>query len=370
MNVNSGLPPIVLSTGRAIGPGEPCFVAAEIGANHQGDTYTAIRLLKVAHEAGVDAVKLCKRHVPSELTREAYNQPYCGPQSFGQTYGKHREALELSPAEYRHIKDRMRYNQWPEVMFATACDVQSVDDLEESIQPPLFKVASRDLDNLPLLRCMAALGKPVVLSTGMARDDAEIQVAIEILRNAGCPVLLMVCTSEYPTPNAHVRLYRLAEYRQKFGVLVGLSDHTAGITACIAAVALGACAVEKHITLSRSMKGTDHAASLEPDGIRRMVAKLREVEEMLGGNGEFVDVTEARNKLGRSLVSVRAIKAGEIVTWDCLTLKSPGTGIPYCEASKLVGKIARRDIPADVTLDESDVMNRVLSGLEIDNVFA
>jgi sialic acid synthase SpsE len=247
----------------------------------------------------------------------------------------------------------MRYNEWPEVFFATACDQKSVDVLEGAIQPPLYKVASRDLDNLPLLKYIARLGKPVILSTGMARGDAEIWSALEIIRDAGCGVVLLVCTSEYPTPNNHVRLWRLKEYREKFNVLVGLSDHTAGITAGIVGAALGACVVEKHLTLSRAMKGTDHAASLEPDGMRRMVQKIREVEEMIGrADGGFVDVTAAREKLGRSLVSARFVPKGKEIEWDDLTLKSPGNGIRYADAGLIVGRMAAVDIPADVTINE------------------
>lgn len=358
MNVNSGLPPITLSTGRVIGPDAPCFVVAEIGQNHNGDTYTATRLLKAAHDAEVDAVKFCKRDIPSDLTAAARAQPYNGPQSYGATYGEHREHLELSPAEYTHLKDRMRYNGWPEIYFATACDQISVDVLEDTIRPPLYKVASRDLDNLPLLRYIARLGKPVILSSGMARDDSEIQAALEIVRDAGCPVVLLVCTSEYPTPPLHVGLSRLASYRDKFDVLVGLSDHTSGIVAAQAAATLGACVIEKHVTLSRAMKGTDHAASLEPDGIARLVRNIRLVEEMRGLSvslAEWEPIEATRRKLGRSLVSARFIPAGQTIGWDDVTLKSPGTGIPYAEASKVVGKVATKDIGVDVTLSESDV---------------
>ncbi|MFA5234958.1 MAG: N-acetylneuraminate synthase family protein [Sulfurimonas sp.] len=347
---NSKIPPIVLPSGRIIGGDSPCFVVAEIGQNHNGSTYTAQRLITAAHAAGVDAVKFCKRDIASDLTKEAYNAPYIGPQSFGETYGKHRDALELSLDQYRLIKDAMRYNEQPEIMFATACDQKSVDDMEEAIAPPLYKIASRDLDNLPLLRYVARLGKPVILSTGMARDDAEIYAALDILRDANCGVVLLVCTSEYPTPNSHVRLWRLDEYRRKFNVLVGLSDHTPGITAGIVAVALGACVVEKHLTLSRAMKGTDHAASLEPEGMARMVAKIREVEEMMSSGNGFVDVTEARAKLGRSLVLVRSIRAGETIGWGDVVLKSPGSGIAHADAAAVVGKVAAVDIPTDVLL--------------------
>jgi sialic acid synthase SpsE len=350
---------IDLQNGVSIGDGCPCFIVAEIGQNHNGDCYTAIRLMKACADAGVDAVKLCKRHIPSELTREAYNAPYDNPNSFGQTYGEHREALELSVSEYKHLRDRVRYNHWPFVLFSTVCDMQSVDDVSDSLNPQLYKIASRDLDNLPLLRYVARRGRPVILSTGMARSDDEIQAALDVVRDAGCPVVLLVCTSEYPTEPTHVGLNRIATYRDKFGCLVGMSDHTPGIVAAQAAATLGACVIEKHVTLSRAMRGTDHAASLEPEGLTRLVRNVRLVEQMREWFPTPTDresIEAVRRKLGRSLVSAREIKAGSTIDWVDVTLKSPGTGISWASGSAIVGKVARRTIPADVTIDASDVL--------------
>ena len=344
---------ITLANGRKIGRGHPCLVVAEVGQNHNGDVYTATRLFKAAADAGVDAVKLCKRDIRSELTQAAYDRPYTGPQSFGATYGQHREALELSPAEYRHLADRVRYNQWPFALFATACDCKSVDDVEDSLHPMLYKIASRDLDNLPLIDYVARLGKPVILSAGMARHG-EIRAALDAVQRYHNDVILMVCTSEYPTPNEHVGLRRLWLWRRLYGVPVGLSDHTAGITAGIAGAALGAVVVEKHITLSRAMCGTDHAASLEPDGLRRMVDKIREVEAMMQPVPQL-DLP-ARDKLGRSLVTVRPMRAGEVLGENDVTLKSPGDGVHWPERSAVLGKPLRRDLRADVTIQKSDVM--------------
>ncbi|MHC4181609.1 MAG: N-acetylneuraminate synthase family protein, partial [Planctomycetota bacterium] len=171
---------IELPNGRKIGPGEPCFIVAELGQNHQGDVYTAVRMLKMAHEAGVDAVKLCKRDIDSDLTRAAQMEPYTGPQSFGPTYGEHRRALELSADDYKHLKERMRYNEWPEILFSTVCDQKSADEVEAAIDPPLYKIASRDLDNLPLLDHVASFCKPMILSTGMA-DAGEVMDALMVV---------------------------------------------------------------------------------------------------------------------------------------------------------------------------------------------
>lgn len=338
--------------GRKIGPQEPCFIVAEIGQNHQGDVYQAVRLLKAAHDAGCDAVKLCKRDIPSDLTRAARDAPYSGPQSFGATYGQHREALELSAAEYRHLKDRMRYNEWPEVLFASACDRKSVDVLEEAINPPLYKVASRDLDNLPLLDYLARLNKPLFVSAGMARQG-DIFAALNTIYRHHNKVVLLVCTSEYPTPAEHVGLNRIREYREQHGCLVGWSDHTTGIVAAQAAATLGAVVVEKHLTLSRAMRGTDHAASLEPDGMARLVRNIRLIEEMR--HSPLLDF-DTRHKLGRSIVSARDIQPGEVIEESALCLKSPGSGLPWYDRGKLIGKSARRFIPADSTLQLSDVL--------------
>jgi len=173
----------------------------------------------------------------------------------------------------------------------------------------------------------------------------------------------MVCTSEYPTPNDHVGAWRIPEWRKKYGVLVGLSDHTPGITAGICGAALGACMVEKHLTLSRAMKGTDHAASLEPDGMRKLVEKIRAVEEMMIRNhpAMFYHVAAlARQKLGRSLVTRRAIAAGEVIEAADVCLKSPGIGIRWADRALVLGKPAARDLAADVLIQSSDVMEPTL----------
>jgi sialic acid synthase SpsE len=352
--------PITLPNGRKIGEGEPCFVVAEIGQNHQGDAYTALRLMKAAHEAGVDAIKLCKRHVPSDLTRAARDAPYPGPQSFGATYGEHREALELSLREYAHFRERLEYNEWPEILFATVCDQHSVDDVKAALDPPLYKIASRDLDNLPLLDYVARLGKPMVLSTGMA-EEYEIRIAIEVIRAHHDQIVVLHCTSEYPTPNQHVGLQWMAELRDRYEVLVGLSDHTPGIVAAQAAATLGAVMVEKHITLARAMKGSDHAASLEPEGIRRLVRNIRAVDAMRvtpsTSRQALADAKQtSRAKLGRSLVSRRTIEPGETITEEMLCLKSPGDGIRWGQRAQVIDRRSAVWLQEDTTIQMSDLL--------------
>lgn len=351
---------ITLPNGRKIGPGQPCFIVAEIGQNHQGDVYTALRLIKAAVDAGADAVKFCKRHLPSELTAEAAAAPYTGPNSFGATYGEHRAALELSPHEYTHLKDRIRYNEWPILMFATVCDKQSVDELEAAIDPPMYKIASRDFDNWPLVEYVAKTGKPVFASLGMIqRTDAEER---RDLAHSGRQCIPMICTSKYPILDSDVGLVGLHRLREYRGRPVGFSNHTPGIVAPQTAAALGACVVECHLTLSRSMRGSDHAASLETDGFKRLVRNIRAGEAMDAAWGQdawerFRQATQAaRDKLGRSLVSTVDIPRGAVIYEYMVTLKSPGHGVHWPDREQVIGHCAERDIPADVTIMMEDVV--------------
>jgi len=348
---------IELPSGRKIGPGEPCFVVAEIGQNHNGHVYSnAVELLKHAHEAGVDAVKLCKRHIPSDLARVAYERPYENDHSYGGTYGEHREALELPIDDYVHLLSRMDYNHWHEVLFATACDIVSANELEENLDPPMYKIASRDLDNIPLINHVASFGKPVILSTGM---NLDLEAAIRAVRRHHDQLIVLYCVSEYPTPYEHIDLGWMNNIRESFDCLVGFSDHTDGIVASQAAAMMGAVVIEKHITLHRSSRGTDHAGSLEPHGLAKLVRNIRDGEKMrrpLSGR-EAQDacsaLTAAHAKLGRSLVATKDVAKGQVVTEDMVTLKSPGTGVSYHDRSQIIGQ------PSPVAVAADELFERV-----------
>lgn len=341
---------------RHIGPGHPCFIIAEIGQNHQGDVYTASRMTQLAEKAGVDGIKFCKRDIASELSREAFDRPYENEHSFGKTYGEHRLALELSVDEYKHLADRHRYNNNRSILFSTACDRKSVDDLE-SVGFPLYKVASRDLDNIPLLERIAETRKPVILSSGMA-DLKEIAEAVNAILRWHDQIVLMHCTSEYPTPLEHVNLRCIETLRNEFRLPVGLSDHTPGIRTSVAAVAMGACAIEKHFTLSRSMKGRDHAASLEPKGLALLVEWIRDIETAMGdGVKQPAEGTqESRQRLGRSLVASRTIRAGVCIQPDMIELRCPGDGIKWAERDKVLGHPVVRDVAAGEMLTREMVV--------------
>ncbi len=339
-----------IQIGRSIvGDGKPTYIIAEIGQNHQGDVYQATRLCAVANECGVNAVKFCKRDLSCEMTAAMGDAPYVNGNSFGETYRAHREALELNEREYRHLKERIRYNEWSLDMFASVCDLPSVD-LMERVGVPAFKIASRDIDNIPLIRRVASTHLPVILSTGMS-DISEIEQAVAVIQKHHTDIVIMQCTSQYPTENQDVNLRAIDELRRAFGLPVGLSDHTPGIKAAVNAINHGACMIEKHFTFSRSAKGTDHAASLEPKGLRQLVEGIRITEEQQGDGIKAMRRDATTRKLRRSLVSVRRIEAGQTVTEDCVCLKSPGTGVAYRDRKVIVGKVAVVDIPENVTID-------------------
>jgi sialic acid synthase len=346
------LPDIPITPGRSIGDGQPCFIIAEVGQNHNGEMSMARELIDNIAFHKADAVKLCKRHIPSEMTRAMYEQPYVGPQSFGDTYGQHRERLELSTGQYRELK---AYAEDKGVIFfATACDQQSVDDLE-TIGVPLYKVASRDLTNLPLIDYMARTRKPMIVSCGMDEMD-DIADALDAIRRHHDKIVLMQCTSSYPTPYEDVNIRAMHTLRRTFNVHIGMSDHTIGVMVPVVAAALGAVAVEKHVTLARHLKGTDHACSLEPNGLRLVVRDTRNMELALGDGVKHVPQTVdvAKAKLRRSLVSRVPIEAGSVLTEEMLCLKSPGTGLKWKERDQVVGRRARRTINADVLIARED----------------
>ncbi|HOD83287.1 MAG: N,N'-diacetyllegionaminic acid synthase [Planctomycetes bacterium ADurb.Bin126] len=341
--------------GHEVGDGCPCFIIAEIGQNHNGQIGMAKRLIEMARRCGVDAVKFQKRDIRWELTEDAYNRPYDHPNSFAPTYGQHREFLELSEAQHKELREYALACGL--VCFCTACDEPSVE-LMQRVGNPIYKVASRDITNIPLLRAIAQTGKPVILSTGMAGLD-EIREALDALAEASADkpqVMLMQCVSQYPAEEERLNLRAMETMRKEFGLLVGLSDHTPGVIGAVAGAVLGAPVIEKHITLSRAMQGTDHAAALEEEDLRKLVQHVRACGRAMGDGRKVFDpaVESARQKLSRSLTSRLVIPAGTTLTEAMLVLKSPGTGLSWRERSKIVGKRATRDIAADRTLNETD----------------
>jgi len=261
------------------------YIVAEIGNNHQGSLEEAKTMFRVAKECGADAVKLQKRDNLTLYTEALYNKVYDNPNSFGTTYGEHREFLEFGKEEYLELK---RYAEELQIdMFATAFDIPSADFLEE-VGVPAYKIASGDLTSTPLLEHVARKGKPIILSTGGGQMD-DIQRAYDTIMPINRQLFILQCTAAYPAKTEDLNLNVISRLRERFpDVVVGLSDHENGIAMAIAAYMLGARVVEKHFTLNHTAKGTDHAFSLEPTGFRKLVRDLRRLPLALGSGHKDV----------------------------------------------------------------------------------
>ncbi len=257
---------------------ERTFIIAEIGQNHQGDMEIAKELIRQAKLCGVDAVKSQKRDIDSMLTKEEYDRPYTSPNAFAPTYGKHREALELSKAQYVELRDFA--NDLGIGFFSSPWDVPSAQ-LLDSIDMPYFKVPSACLTHLQLLEELASFGKPIILSSGMS-TLSQIDEALDVLK-ACDDVTLCQCTSSYPSEFKSINLRVINTFTERYpDITIGFSGHHRGIAIDVAAVTLGARVIERHFTLDRTMKGSDHAASLEPPGLATMVRNIRATELALG----------------------------------------------------------------------------------------
>jgi N-acetylneuraminate synthase/sialic acid synthase len=323
-----------------------CYVIAEIGQNHQGDVEKAKQLFHAAKQCGADAVKLQKRDNRSLYTRAMYESPYENENSFGSTYGEHREALEFGREEYAELK---RYTQEIGItLFATGWDYPSVDLLAE-LEMPAFKVASGDLTNTPLLKYIAKLGKPMIVSTGGGSIE-DVQRAYDAIMPINSQLCLLQCVALYPIEPQDMNLRVIETLRSRFpDVTVGLSDHQDGIAMSVLAYALGARVVEKHFTLHRSWKGTDHAFSLEPIGLQKLVRDLHRARLALGSSEKVRLPAEdkALFKMSKKLVAARDLPAGQVLRPEDIAIKSPGDGLPPYEFDNVLGKATLRSLQAD-----------------------
>jgi N-acetylneuraminate synthase/sialic acid synthase len=321
-------------------------VIAEIGHNHQGSVDKARELFREAKLAGAHAVKLQKRHNRGLYTRAAFNKPYDNENSFGATYGEHREFLEFGMKEYRALQ---RYAAELGVdFFATAFDIASADFLGE-LDMPAIKIASGDVKSTPLLKHVAAFGKPIIISTGGALVD-DVQRAYDTIMAINPQLGILQCTAGYPAAFEELDLRVVNQYRERFpDAVVGYSGHDNGIAMPVAAYVLGARIVEKHFTLNRAMKGTDHAFSLEPVGLRKMVRDLERTHKALGDGQKKLYESEKAPiiKMGKSLVVARDLPAGHILTRDDIVMKSPGGGIPPYELDNVLGRITLKALYED-----------------------
>jgi sialic acid synthase len=326
-----------------------CYVIAEIGHNHQGDLKRCKELFRAAREAGADAVKLQKRDNRSLYTREMYHKPYDNENSFGATYGQHREALEFGRAEYQELQRYAR--ELGITFFATAFDVPSADFLAQ-LDMPAYKIASGDLRNIPLLQHVASFGKPVIVSTGGATLE-DVERAYAAVMPINPHLCILQCTAGYPAAFEELDLRVITTYRELFpGALIGLSGHDNGIAMAPVAYVLGARVVEKHFTLNRAAKGTDHSFSLEPVGLRKLVRDLQRVRVALGDGKKKIYPSEEGPilKMSKKLVAARDLPTGHVLRPEDVALKSPGDGLPPHMLEVVVGRTLLRPLKVDDTI--------------------
>ena len=329
--------------GRRIGPGYPTYVVAEMSANHNQDFDQAVKIIEAAKEIGADAVKL-QTYTPDTLTIDCDSEYFQikGTLWDGRTlydlYGEAYMPWDWQP-KLKQIANGLGLG-----LFSTAYDESAVDFLE-AMDVPAYKGASFESVDLPLLRRIAQIGKPIIMSTGMA-TLAEIDEAVHTIREAGGSQLaLLKCTSAYPAPPGEMNLRTIPHLAEAFSVPVGLSDHTLGIGVAVAAVALGACIVEKHFTLSRDIPGPDSAFSLEPHELKAMIEAVRAAEEALGTVHYGVGEHEAKSRVfRRSLFVVRDMNAGEVFTAENVRSIRPGHGLHTRYLDEIIGRCASQDI--------------------------
>ena len=324
------------------------YIIGEIGQNHNGSVELAKVIIDlISREVKddvfgtvlkpMDAVKLTKRDLNQELSSSQMDAPYNSLHSFGETYGKHRVFLELSDEEhyevYLHAKSKGL--EFVETLCAIGCL-----SILKLFKPDKLKVASRDLTNLPLLSALAETKIPIILSTGMA-GDKELQDALKVITPYHSDITILHCVSQYPTEPKNVNLNTIPYLIEKYNKYkIGYSDHTIGISTPVAAVALGAEIIEKHITLDRNMKGTDQAGSLGPDGVRRMVRDIRILDNSKGIKEMFIvpDTASAKMKLERSIATKNILSKGHVITEKDIHLLSPGDGFKWVDKDKVIGK--------------------------------
>lgn len=350
---------------KLISKSNPCFVIAEAGVNHNGNLELAKKLVDAAYEAGVDAVKFQTFKSEEIVTPEAEQAKY-QTENTGKKESQYEmlKRLELSYDNFRELKE---YCDKVGIMFLStphSCkdDVDLVAELCKAI-----KVGSGDLTNLPILKYMAEKNLPIILSTGMANME-EIKEGVEAVLPINKQLILLHCTTNYPTALNEVNLKAMETMEKAFGLPVGYSDHTEGIKVSLAAAALGACMIEKHFTLDKNMEGPDHKASLEPDELKQLVDEIREIEARMA-NGESrktilgeLDIAEVLGdgvkkptpselevaKIARkSIVAATDIKAGEIIAENMLKIKRPGTGIMPKFLNEIIGRKAKENILKD-----------------------
>ena len=340
---------------KLIGEGEPCFVIAEAGVNHNGDIKLAKRLIDVAKKAGGDAVKFQTFKAEDVVTKNVALAEYQKKSiEKKESQLKMLKKLELSYEDFKKLK---KYADKKGIIFLSTPDTEE-DAVFLKNLVPAYKIGSGDLTNLPLLEKVAKKKKPIILSTGMSTLN-EAREAVRVVKKQGNnKIILLHCTTNYPCPLEEVNLRAMQTLKKEFDLPVGYSDHTLGMIVPITAVALGAQVLEKHFTLSRDSLGPDHKASLEPKELKEMVIAIRKAEKALGVGIKKPTKSEEKIKgdARKSIVAMINIPKNTKITENMLIIKRPGIGIEPKYLNKIVGKRARRDIKKDTLINFKDLL--------------
>jgi sialic acid synthase len=337
---------IKLSNNRYVGTECPPYILAEIGINHNGEFDLAVKLIEEAAKVGVDGVKFQRRTIYEMYKSDYLNTPYIKDGSFGNTYGLHKEFLEFSDEQLislKNITESLGID-----FIVSGFDFSGFDFIENNIDPPFHKIASPLVSHHPLLLKVASYGKPMVISTGM-HSFQEINSMMDVLMPLNHEIVLLQCTTSYPTEDEDVNLNVLKRYREEFNTLVGYSSHDRGVILPAASVALGSCFIEKHFTLDRTMKGPDHIASVEPRGMELIVKYSKSVFKGLGTSDKQITDAElpAKSKHGYSIVASKDLLSGTIITEDVCSFKQPGDGLKPSKMNLILGKRVQQTISKD-----------------------
>ncbi|MDP6085966.1 MAG: N-acetylneuraminate synthase family protein [Nitrospinota bacterium] len=334
---------------RKIGDGFSPFVIAEVGINHEGEFSKAIELVDAAVESGADCIKFQCHITEAEMVPTDMKPGAISEERLWDIIKR----CELTENEERRVKD---YCEKKGILYLCTPFSREAGDRLENMGVLGYKIGSGECNNLPFLEHISRKGKPVILSTGM-NDIPSVRKSVEIFRKNNVPLMLMHCTSMYPTPYENVRLGAILELKREFGLPVGLSDHSIGIYTCLGAVALGACALEKHFTITREWPGPDVSISIEPAELAELVKGSRAIHAASNGSKDILPGEQPVIEFAyASIVSIRDIEEREKFTLDNLWVKRPGTGIPAAELGLTLGRRARRSLKSDVTLTPEDIV--------------
>ena len=343
--------------GRIIGPNEKPYFIAEIGSNHNGDMELCKRLIDAAVTAGVDAVKFQSWSVSSLISKAEYarNTQYADKKKHFGTLQEMVEKYQFTPTQHKEI---LAYCDTKKVTFLSSCFSPGEVDLLLSLDVPVLKIASMDINYLQLLEYIGKTGRPVILSTGMA-TLGEVERAIRVLKSNGSgPIALLHCISIYPPEYDSIHLRNIPMLQMAFDLPVRFSEHSFGTSIPIAAIAMGACIIEKHFTLDKDMEGWDHAISADPIEMETIVREGVHVYKALGSATRIVSKAEEekKKKFRRRIVAKRAMKKGDMIGVGDIDYKRPGTGIHPDEYGYIIGRSLNRDVDADEELEWRDFL--------------